>query len=259
MDHTARKEIPFYYAPGKKLFQIVAKIAAEPGSLGRVLTLLGTKANLVGTVSYTMPDDSSILSAFAETSSDSESAENLRSLVVSSGATLDAEVFEGMDGILVDTFHTGLQTGGDYLVLVRRQALTRMLGSVYTLLGSGGEIVLYDMGIAAGRANVEAMVTSLGPKKVRETFDYLRNSFAAQGWGRVEAKASPNQEASRVLVRDCFECSANDGARKGCHFFRGYIVGQWSAISKEELAVEEKKCRLWGYDLCEFLLKPKYE
>lgn len=66
MNHTARREIPYYFAPGKKLFQIVVKITDEPGSLGRVLNLLGTKVNLVGMTSYAMPGNAAVVSGFAE-------------------------------------------------------------------------------------------------------------------------------------------------------------------------------------------------
>ncbi len=196
MNHTARREIPYYFAPGKKLFQIVVKITDEPGSLGRVLNLLGTKVNLVGMTSYAMPGNAAVVSGFAEVPSQEETAATLRSLIVSSGVALDVEVSEGRDGMLVDTFHTGLETGGEYLMLMRRRALTRMLDVVSKLLGSGGEVVLFQEGMAIGRANGEAFVRSLGAEKVRENIGYLSNNLAAQGWGRVVAEASPDSRDS---------------------------------------------------------------
>lgn len=159
--------------------------------------------------------------------------------------------------MLVDTFHTGLETGGEYLMLMRRRALTRMLDVVSKLLGSGGEVVLFQEGMAIGRANGEAFVRSLGAEKVRENIGYLSNNLAAQGWGRVVAEASPDRETLRILIRDCFECSSNEGARTGCNFFRGYIVGNRSVTFRKEFAAEETKCRLRGDDACEFLAEMK--
>lgn len=257
MDQVARREIPYYFAPGRRLFQIVVKIADEPGSLGRVLNLLGTKVNLVAMTSYVLPDNVAIVSGFAEAPSQDETAARLQSLIVSSGVALDVEVSEGRDGMLVDTFHTGLETGGEYLMLVRRRALTRMLDVVSRLLGSGGEVVLFQEGMAIGRANGEAFVRSLGAEKVRENIGYLSNNLAAQGWGRVAVEASLDQETLRVLIRDCFECSSNERARTGCSFFKGYIVGNESVTFRKEFAVEETKCRLRGDDACEFLAETK--
>ena len=257
MDHTARREMLYYFAPGRRLFQIVVKIADKPGSLGRVLNLLGTRVNLVGMTSYVISDDAVIASGFAEPLSQNETAAKLRSLILSSGVAQDVEVLEGRDGMLVDAFHTGLETGGEHLILVRRRALTQMLNVVVKLLGSGGEVVLFQEGMAIGRANGEAFVRSLGVEKVRENIGYLSDNLAAQGWGRVAVEASPDRETLRILIRDCFECSSDEGARTSCNFFRGYIVGNGSVTFRKEFVVEETKCRLRGDDACEFLARAK--
>ena len=255
MNRGARREIPYYFAPGRKLFQIVVKIKGEPGSHGRILDLLETRAKLVGATSYSLQDGTTIVSGFAEALSNSETAANLHRLAVSSGVVLEAEVLEGVDGMLIDTFHTGLETGGEYLMLVRRNALTRMLDNVHRLLGTAGEVLLYQEGLAVGRANAEAFVKSLGGERVRRNLGYLRNNLAAQGWGRIETKEGPDEGGSTIVIRDCFECSSNKGKRMGCHFFRGYIAGNRSVTFREEFAVQEPRCTLRGDDACEFVAK----
>jgi predicted hydrocarbon binding protein len=63
-------------------------------------------------------------------------------------------------------------------------------------------------------------------------------------------------ETRTMVVQDCFECSSNDGGRNGCHFFRGYILGNTSATFGKAFSVEETACRLRGGDACEFVVKP---
>lgn len=257
MNRVAKREFSHYFAPGKKLFQIVVKITDEPGSLDKILNLLGTRVNLVGTTSYTMRDNTAIVTGFAEALSQDETAEKLRKLITSSSVALEAEVSEGQDGILVDTFHTGLETDGEHLMLFRRSALARMFDRVYKLLGSGGEVLLFEEGEAIGRANGEAFVKILGAEKVRQNMSYLRNNLAAQGWGRVTAGTTADGGTTSIQIHDCFECSSNEGERTGCHFFRGYIVGNRSATYGQDLSVEEVKCSLKGDDVCEFRMRPK--
>jgi predicted hydrocarbon binding protein len=173
---------------------------------------------------------------------------------VTSGLASGAEVLEGKDGMLVDTFHTGLEAGGEYLMLVRRRALAAMLNTIYRMLGSAGEVLLFQEGMAVGRADGEAFVKSLGAKKVRDNIRYLRNNLAAQGWGRIETESDSDDEMPRVLVRDCFECSSDKGERAGCHFFRGYIAGTGAVTFGQEVAVEETRCTLSGDDACVFAM-----
>lgn len=257
MDHVARKIFPHYHAPGKKLFQIVVKMSDEPGSLGRILNLLGSRVNLVGTDTYTMEDNTAILNAFAEALSTNETPDKLRALVLSSGATLDCEVTEGKEGVLVDSFHTGLDVNGESNMLFRRKALARMFDRVHTLLGTGGDFLLYEEGFAIGKANGESWVKLLGREKVRDNISYLRNNLSAQGWGRVAAGEQLVGETSTIVIQDCFECSESTGSRTGCHFFRGYIAGNRLATTAQELVAEEAKCTLRGDKVCEFRLTLK--
>ncbi len=257
MDHVARRVFPYYFAPGKKLFQIVVKMSDEPGSLGLILSLLGSRVNLIGTDTYTMRDGTAIFSAFSEALSTEETPEKLQGLVMSSKAALACEVIEGRDGMLVDAFHTGLEANGEGTMLFRRIALARMLDRTHNLLGSGGDFLLYEEGFAIGKANGEDFVKMLGREKVNEIIGYLRNDISAQGWGRVAVGEAPQADSSTIIIYDCFECSEKSSSRTGCHFFRGYIVGSRLATTGQELSAEEVRCTLKGDKVCEFLLTPK--
>ena len=254
MEGGRRHEFPHYFSEGKKLFQVVAKIADEPGSLGAILNRLGNRVNLVGITSYQAGDNSAVISAFVEALSEDETAEKLQSLLASSSAVIDSMVKEGKEGILVDTYHTGLETDGEGVMLLRRQSMAQMFHRVFLLFGSGGEALLYEEGTAVGKANGDSMSKLIGADKMRANLDYLRYNLRAQGWGAVTVKEGEGG-TNTITIADCFECSDGRGRRSGCHFFRGYIVGNRTAIFGKGFDVEEVKCRLKGDRTCEFSVK----
>jgi len=256
LDHRPKGVAPYYFAPGKKLFQIVVSVRGEKGALGSVLGLIESMVKPVAATSYSQPDNTSVLSVVAEALPETETPDKIRSSIMASGVALDVEVLEGRDGILVDTFHTGLATGAGYILMIRRQSLTRMLDRVNRLLGTGGDVVLFEEGIAVGKANGEAFLKALGTEKLRKNIDYLRSNLTAQGWGSVSVRMAEDGETRTMVVDDCFECSSNDGGRTGCHFFRGYILGNTQATFGKAFSVEETACRTRGASACEFVITP---
>jgi predicted hydrocarbon binding protein len=249
-----KREFSFYFAEGKKLFHIVARISDEPGSLGKVLNLLGTRVNFVGTSTYTLSNRTALFSGYAEALRANESADQLKKVVESSKAATEVAVMPGQDGILVDTYHTGFESNGQDMMLFRRAAMAGMLSQIYKLLGSGGETLLYEEGKAIGRSNMEETVKEIGKERVGANIAYLRKRLRALGWGDVDAPIKGDR--TRLQVRDCFECSDSSDSRTGCHFFRGYIVGNRGPVDGKEPVVEEVKCVLRGDEVCEFVITP---
>lgn len=249
-----KREFSFYFAEGRSLFHIVARIPDEPGSLGRIINLLGPHVNFIGTSTYTLHDRTAIFSGYAEALKKEESAEQLKALVASSKVAMDVSVMPGQDGILVDTYHTGFEAYGEEMMLFRRKAMASMLAQVYKLLGSGGETLLYEEGKAIGRSNMEETVRAIGKERVGNNITYLRKRLRALGWGDVDAPVKGDR--TRLQIKDCFECSANTDSRTGCHFWRGYIVGNRGAIDGKDPAAEEVKCVLRGDEVCEFVITP---
>jgi predicted hydrocarbon binding protein len=250
-----KREFPFYYAKGRNLFHIVAKTTDEPGSMSKILALLSPRVNFIGINAYSLEDDSAIFSAFAEGLVPDETAAKIRSLLISSEAVLDGEVMPGHDGILVDTFHTGLEAHGDEMMTIRRKAMTGMLARISGLLGSGGETVLYEEGKAIGRINTEETIRIIGRKRVIANIAYLRKWLQALGWGEVSATIK--KDGTHFVIRDCFECAQDRDYRTGCHFFRGYIVGSRGVQYGIDPLSKEVKCMMKGDKVCEFILSPR--
>ena len=101
---------------------------------------------------------------------------------------------------------------------------------------------------------MEETVKEIGKERVGANIAYLRKRLRALGWGDVDAPIKGDR--TRLQVRDCFECSDSSDSRTGCHFFRGYIVGNRGPVDGKEPVVEEVKCVLRGDEVCEFVITP---
>lgn len=248
---------PVYYAPGKKLFHIVVKLSDAPGSYSSILELLSKKVNLVGTTTYSLSDGTAMFSGVSEALSKKETAKNLEGLILKSKAAVEAHVTEGEDGLLVDTFHTGYVVQDEDYMLQRRAGMVHMFDQVSKILGSGGESLLYEEGLALSRWNAEKMMRDIGEETVRAHTGTLNRFLAAQGWGEIKGGEDPGAGEYSVVITDCFECSGNATSRPGCNFMRGYLVGAIAAFSGREMVAVESKCVFRGSKVCEFHLSSK--
>jgi predicted hydrocarbon binding protein len=245
-----------HFAPGKKLFHIVVTLSDAPGSYSSILDLVRTKVNLIGTSTYTRSDGTAMFSGFSEALSPTLTGKALEKLIMSSKAAISATIYEGKDGLLVDTFHTGFVVGDEEYILMRRDGLVHVFERVSNMLGSGGDALLFDEGLAMGLRNTEMMIKNVGAGRVRDQTGVLNRLLAAQGWGEIEARPGPKKDEFMVRVVDCFECSADGSSRRGCNFMRGYLAGGAKATFGRDFQSKETKCRLKGANACEFQFTP---
>ena len=255
MKETRKREFPLLYSKEKKLFNIVVHMSDDPGSMRAILEALEEKVNLIGTSCYTLSDGTAMFTAFAEALSQDETASTLKGALGSLDTALETEVGEGKGGLLVDTFHTGIQVGRDEYLLMRREGLSGVFDHIVKLFGSGGEVLLHEEGRALGRDDAQRRISELGEDVAANESAYLGRALTPQGWGVVESSAKPGQTDYKVTVADCFECSGEGGVRKGCDFVRGFYEGSVEVTRGREPKVEEVACRLRGDDACVFTIK----
>ncbi|QQG49321.1 MAG: 4-vinyl reductase [archaeon] len=257
MKGVEKRAFPYHYAPGKRLFHIVARMSDEPGSFSSILDLLASQVDLIGTETYGVDEGSAVFSGFAEPLSPTQTPSELEKVIMGSKAAREAMVTEGSDGMLVDKFHTGLEVGPQSLMYFRRGAMSKVFDKVVELFGSGGETLLYNEGNAMGRDNAAVMINLIGKEMVRRQSDQLRFVLQAQGWGSLSVPQRDPAGWSKVQVNDCFECSESGGKRHSCNFLRGYLEGSGTTVYDVEMRSEETKCILRGDPVCEFALGPK--
>ncbi len=257
MNGTKKRIFPVHYAPGKALFHIIVKLSDAPGSYSSVLDLLRSKVNLIGTSTYTHSDGTAMFSGFAEGISPHTTAKGLEDLIMESKAAMSADVREGKEGLLVDTYHTGFVVGSDEYILMRREGLVRVFERVSKMLGTGGDTILYEEGKAMGMRNAEIMAETIGLERVRAQISVLNRFLAAQGWGVLEGEEDLGKGGYTVTVTDCFECSESTASLKRCSFMRGYLAGAAFASYGNDYSSEETSCRLRGAKSCVFRLTPQ--
>jgi predicted hydrocarbon binding protein len=251
-----KKIFPMHYAPGKKLFHIVVRLSDAPGSYSSILDLVSKRVNFVGTQTYSMGDGTAIFSGFSEAISPDETPKRLEELILHSRAAMEAEVFEGTEGLIVDAFHTGLTDGNDDYVMLRREGLVHMFDDIARFFGSGGDSLLYQEGRSVGIRNAELLTKLIGMERYRSRAGSLSRLLAALGWGVIGVTGKQPEEPLTIVVEDCFECSQGRGIRRGCNFLRGYIAGAAGVGYEGNATAEELKCRLRGARLCEFRVAP---
>ena len=256
MKKTNRRISTYYYSPKKKLFQIVVKMMDTPGALGAVLEVLGSRVNLLGTMTYSLADGTAMLSSFAESISPSETPNKLSRLISSAHVALESEVTESTDGLLVDKFHLGIESSmRTPMVLFSKDGIVHMFDGLVRVFGSGGDALLYNEGYFVGEANAARIVSVIGSKLALRRMDDLLYLFSARGWGQANWIDGPASKHPTLRLEDCFECSAENSVKKSCNFMRGYLDGWGKVFLEGVVKSKETRCRFRGDDYCEFEMK----
>lgn len=249
---------PFYYSPGKKLVHIVAKIRDEPGALAALLKGLAPMVNLLGSSSYGIGKGKALFSGFAETLFHTDSADSIRATLDELPDVLDFQVWEGQDGLLVDWFHTGIQSGnGESYIMFPSEGFSETFEQVMEALGkSGGDTLLFLEGKKFAEKRFGMYRKMLGPNPSSRV-DEASRIFEALGYGRSTIKVEDSGKVVRLVKEDCFECSGSTRRGRTCSFTRGMAAGSFGALMGKELIGTETKCRLKGDKVCEFVLTQK--
>jgi predicted hydrocarbon binding protein len=256
MTRRRRVVFPYYYSAHKKLFHVVAKIRDAPGALAGVLSLLTTEVNLLGSTSYSIEGDSAMFSCFAEALRKSETPEEIQGLLAMSPWVLESKVSESNDGLLVDSFHTGVQVGtGEPYIMFPTTGMADVFEKLVRTFGSGGETILYELGRNFGYDRFELYRPLLGPEP-RTRVDEVAHIFEAMGYGASTITQNPD-ESIRMVVDDCFECTTPSGIGRSCAFRRGLAAGSFGALLGREIQCQETKCRSKGAKFCEFVITPR--
>jgi predicted hydrocarbon binding protein len=258
MPRQRKIEFPFYYSPGKKLIHIVAKIRDEPGALANLLKGLAPTVNLLGTTSYGIGKGKAIFSGFAETLFHTDSADSIRAILDELPDVLDYQVWEGNDGLLVDWFHTGVESAnGEQYIMFPAKSFAGTFEQVMEALGpAGGDTLLFLEGKKFAETRFASYREMLGPNPSSRV-EEASKIFEALGYGLSTIKVEDGGKTVRLIQEDCFECSGPTKRGRTCAFTRGLAVGSFGVLIGKELTATETQCRLKGAKVCEFVLKQK--
>jgi predicted hydrocarbon binding protein len=255
MKPTMKQSLGLYYSPRVKSFHIVVRLKDVPGALSSVLELLRDHVDLVNSISYSLEDDSAIWSGFGKSLSKAETEGKLKNLVKRSPMVLECEVKGSDHGLLIDSFHSGIEVAPDRpAVVFPLVGVSRIYDHLARILGSGGETILFEEGSALGKSSGQYLNAMLGRGRLDWKVKALLGTYAIIGWGSGSLEVEKPGARFRVRVLDCMECSGMGKDRRGCNLLRGCLTSAVSTLAGIKFECEETKCRFRRDHFCEFLL-----
>jgi len=255
MKPTKKEALGLYFTPRVKSFHVVVRLKDVPGSLSSVLGLLRDRVNLVGSISYSLENEGAIWSGFGTSLSKGETEGKLKKSLERLPLVLECEVKGSDNGLLIDSFHSGLEVAPDRpAVVLPIVGVSRIYDHLARILGSGGETLLFEEGSALGKSSGQYLNTKLGQDRLDWKVEALLGTYRVIGWGVASVKVEKPRTRYRVSIHDCMECAGMGKDRKGCNLVRGCLTGAVSTLSNDKFNCEETKCRFRGDPFCEFLL-----
>lgn len=248
---------PFHYARGEKTVFVVATIPDTPGALAGLLSILSKRVNLVGTSSYSLGRNAAIFSGYGKILSSAMTAGSIQEDIARSATARSCQVWMSNEGLIIDRFHLGFQTGvGEPYVVFPARGLSDTFEGIVRTFGTGGETLLYNLGLHYAEARVGAYKKMLGPHP-ESRIDELAAIVTALGYGAAAASFEPGHRSLRLTSEECFECSSGSSCGRRCSFLRGMGVGIFGPLFEVEMLGEETRCRNAGNTYCEFAFKAK--
>jgi predicted hydrocarbon binding protein len=248
---------PFHYAPGEETVFFVATIRDQPGALASLLKSLGEHVNLLATSSYSLENDAAVISGYGKALSKRTTPISLKKVIEGCPMVSSCQVWKSEMGLIVDKYHTGYQGGvGEPYVVFPARGLSDTFEGVVRVFGTGGAVLLYELGLDYAKARSGLYKKMIGPHP-ESRIEELAAIVGALGYGRSTATFEPDYSALKLSSEECFECSSPSSSGRTCSFLRGMAVGIFGSLFNAELESEETKCRHLGDDFCEFTLKAK--
>ena len=255
-----RKDVNVYlFDPARKHFHVVLELDNVPGALKSVLGVMeDIGLNILG--SFTSADPSARLGVWSGFVEDSDhSASDIERRLGSSPMVHDAVVVESSEGFLVDGVHFPIAfNNGTRAVMMTADSMAKMLSAVNERFGSGGNVILYEEGVAYGREVGQDYLLKLGGDFVASNVDDVIMLYQALGWFRVEGvKIDPSTSSVVVSAAENFECAGAESRVPHSHFVRGHLAGVLTIMLGRPMECREGLCVAKGDKTCEFTLTPR--
>jgi len=186
-------------------------------------------------------------------------AEELKSLEFVEDVTIIEPI---VDGFLIDDATFPIMLGRRRALILDDGMLRGIFISFRERLGSGGEAMLYHLGLEAGRSrgrHAAMLAQRVGIKSLDKGLETVAKALKALGYGIIEfIELQENPPRARVRIYNSIECELGRGAgHPFSQYIRGLITGIASEFFKREMTAREVKCIAMGDPYCEFELKPR--
>lgn len=258
---AAKEVMVYYHAAGRRVFQGSVWLRNVPGALaGASAELARSGANLVATSSSNIPNtDLAEWAFFAEAGDDWAGLKRTQEVLEGRPDVVKSVLKEGNEGMIIDNLHYPLRlTTGEPAMIVDRKTFRDMFDRILSVFGSGGRVIIYELGLASGLENNKHFVRVLGREGVGRRVPDLVDLYTAYGWGRVESAGDSRGGFSlhpfrgTVKVYDSFECTGIKSKTSNSDFLRGHIEGFAQALAGKQIECEETRCVSTGDAYCQF-------
>jgi len=241
---------------GKRLAQMVVKMKDQVGAMASVSTLAASlDIDVRQSTTHSLDDGTAVYNAFVILNDPKISLIKLVERLEQSPFVLQAQAFEGHDGVVVDRVSFPVNWQGRRVIVLSQSATTRMFEAIRFVLGSGGEVILYQQGLRYGADLAEYFLSKLDPNHLEKNYDYGIALLNATGWGIPEVSGIKDEFPNMtVKLRSCLECEGIRHDRAVCSFMRGFFAGVFGTIAGHPVHCEESLCIARGNTHCEFTL-----
>jgi predicted hydrocarbon binding protein/ACT domain-containing protein len=255
----------FMFYRGRKLYGLVVEAISRPGVLAAV-TLKVAEKGLDITYCSTRTvkaEERGIILLFIDFTDSEVDPCSLADEVKALDPIERVEVIKPtLKGYIADTVSFPLFTNSSRAVIMEESILRGLFLDFRTRLGSGGEAMLYHLGLEAGKRRgdyVNRMAEEIGVQEVVEKVEIASGIFRSLGYGIIEVQELRVEPPyAYVRIHRSIECELGVGAdRPFSQFLRGAIAGLFTALFNREMFAEEKLCIAAGDTHCEFEVTPR--
>ncbi|NNN16750.1 MAG: hypothetical protein HKL79_00055 [Thermoplasmata archaeon] len=243
---------------GRQLVKAAVEFDNAPGRLADLLQTLSCPEHTLLTLHLaTTPDQSTAIGhLYLEVTGAGEAADVERRLRMKPYVR---KVFirMGYGGILVDSAFPLVLSDKAQAIILDGQQASEMFARVRELMGSGGAVIVYELGKGYGRPRFVRIIGTRGVEFMDAHPEYALQMLSAMGWGKLTMTAIDREKGTAtIVVEDGFECRGQKSTTPHGQFIRGVLAGGASVALGRELECEERRCIAMGDEFCEYFLRP---
>lgn len=253
---TAPRElVTVLYRPGKRLFQLAFRASLMEAPLMNIMKTLKThQIDVISCHLSNLDKTGGRWNVFLECDDHGVTAEGLRRILARFDFLVDLRVAGGGELLVDELYFPIVDTTRDRMMLFSKDSLQRMISAMGETFGSGGTLISYQEGFAAGsratgafRAIVKGDLQQFVPEAIK--------LYNASGVGRAEL-VEADFEGLRFQVRmfDNIECEGKLTTSPNSEWIRGHLCGAASTALQVDMRCAETKCIAMGDPYCLFSL-----
>jgi hypothetical protein len=225
------------FNPDQKLAHFVVELRNVPGALERSAALATRRRVNILSGFHHAPSASerafwSFFADFTDAVVDpSQLAKELGSLASTEHVRLQVPG----NGLLMDAFHFPMRWGGKRATMMRTESMGSMFSRINGIFGDGpaAEVILYEMGEAAGRAIYDDLAARIRRDTIKGRLSQILALYSSSGWGVAELlRMDFHAKATVVRIHDNFECVSyqSSSAMPSSNCVRGHLAEWFSQL-----------------------------